>query len=202
MDVKKHFTSTLICVEISIHQYGCRVIQRIFEYCLPNEKDVILQEIYERIHELCKDQYGNYVIQNIVEKIKENDTIFTSLKGKVYEYSRHKFASNVIEKCLALGKKGQIDAMVKEIIDLDDKNNEVLTTLVKDKYGNYVVQKMIEMGDIKLKEILIRKISKTQALKRKDGFAKHVIGLIEKMGLTSFVDQSSQDTFMNKSKKY
>ena len=188
--------------QISIHQYGCRVIQRIFEYCLPNEKDVILQEIYERIHELCKDQYGNYVIQNIVEKIKENDTIFTSLKGKVYEYSRHKFASNVIEKCLALGKKGQIDAMVKEIIDLDDKNNEVLTTLVKDKYGNYVVQKMIEMGDIKLKEILIRKISKTQALKRKDGFAKHVIGLIEKMGLTSFIDQSSQDTFMNKSKKY
>lgn len=177
--------------QLSIHQYGCRVIQRIFEYCTQKEKNIILQEIYERINELCMDQYGNYVIQNIVEKIKENGKVFEALKGKIYEYSKHKFASNVIEKCLSVGTREQINLIVQEIIEFDNRNNEVLFTLVKDKYGNYVVQKMIEVADLNAKEILVKKINNSQALKKRDGFSKHVISLIEKMGLASLLDQNS-----------
>jgi hypothetical protein len=61
--------------------------------------------------------------------------------------------------------------------------------MVRDKYGNYVVQKMIEYSDQKTKEMIIKKISTSQALKKRDGFcknwanvAKHVINFIEKMG--------------------
>ena len=177
--------------QLSIHQYGCRVIQRIFEYCTQKEKNIVLQEIYERINELCMDQYGNYVIQNIVEKIKDNGKVFEALKGRVYEYSKHKFASNVIEKCLSVGTREQTNLLVQEIIEFDNRNNEVLFTLVKDKYGNYVVQKMIEVAELKAKEILVKKINNSQALKKRDGFSKHVISLIEKMGLASLLDQNS-----------
>ena len=61
--------------------------------------------------------------------------------------------------------------------------------MVKDKYGNYVVQKMIEFSNQKTKELIIKKICTSQALKKRDGFciiwlnlAKHVINFIEKMG--------------------
>ena len=175
--------------QLSVHQYGCRAIQRIFEYCTEKEKNAVLKEIYPSVNELCIDQYGNYVIQNIIEKIKNNQIIYDSLKGKIYEYSIHKYASNVIEKCLALGKKDQIGQIVTEVIEQDNKNNDVLLSLVRDKFGNYVVQKMIEVGDMKSKEILVKKIVSSQVLKKRDGFSKHVISMIEKLGLAQLLDQ-------------
>jgi hypothetical protein len=68
--------------------------------------------------------------------------------------------------------------------------------MVRDKYGNYVVQKLIEFSDNYLKQSIIQRIVSSQALRKKDGFckclylmilfkilAKYVIGFIEKMGL-------------------
>ena len=178
--------------QLSIHQYGCRAIQRIFEYCTKEEKECVLLEVFTSINELCLDQYGNYVIQNIVEKLRDrNQPIYHSIKGKVYDYSIHKFASNVIEKCLELGTKEQIAVIVSEIIEQDNINNDILLSLVRDKFGNYVVQKMIEVADMQSKESLVKKIIKTQVLKKRDGFSKHVMNMIEKLGLASLLDQSS-----------
>ena len=44
--------------------------------------------------------------------------------------------------------------------------------MVKDKYGNYVVQKMIEAADNKTKELIIKRIINSQTLKKRDGFCK------------------------------
>jgi hypothetical protein len=44
--------------------------------------------------------------------------------------------------------------------------------MVKDKYGNYVVQKMIEVADGKTKENIIKRIISSQSLKKRDGFCK------------------------------
>ena len=49
--------------------------------------------------------------------------------------------------------------------------------MVRDKYGNYVVQKMIEYSDQKTKEMIIKKISTSQALKKRDGFCKFIFNL-------------------------
>ena len=179
--------------QLSIHQYGCRVIQRIFEYCTDEEKDIVLKETYERINELCLDQYGNYVIQNIIEKIKDNEKIYDGIQGKIFDYSIHKFASNVVEKCLSLGNKFQTQRIVNEIIEQDNKTNNALLTLVKDKYGNYVIQKMIEVADMESKEILVKRITSSQILKKRDGFSKHVMGMIEKSGFSSLLEQNNNN---------
>jgi hypothetical protein len=42
--------------------------------------------------------------------------------------------------------------------------------MVRDKYGNYVVQKLIEVADYKMKENMVRRIINSQALKKRDGF--------------------------------
>jgi hypothetical protein len=44
--------------------------------------------------------------------------------------------------------------------------------MVKDKYGNYVVQKMIEVADNKTKENIVKRIISSQSLKKRDGFCK------------------------------
>ena len=174
--------------ELSIHQYGCRVIQKIYDYSNDDAKLKILDEIYEKYTEICQDQYGNYVIQNILHKMQKgtcDNKFFEALKGKVYEYSLHKFASNVIEACLGVGNEKQVKDIVKEMLiqDEESEDNEVIVNLVKDKYGNYVIQKMIEVSDKEDKEIIIQRIVNLQAMKKRDGFSKHVMNFIEKMGL-------------------
>ena len=183
--------------QLSIHQYGCRAIQRIFEFCTEEEKSAVLKEIYPIVNDLCIDQYGNYVIQNIVEKIKDNQIIYDSITGKIYNYSIHKYASNVIESCLSLGNKKQVEKIVKEIIEQDDHNSDVLISLVRDKFGNYVVQKMIEVSEMKSKEILVKKIVSSQVLNKRDGFSKHVIMMIEKLGLTQLLHQEGMNNNSN-----
>jgi pumilio RNA-binding family len=73
---------------------------------------------------------------------------------------------------LNYGYPTQKNEIIGEIMMIDDQTNESLLALVKDKYGNYVVQKMIEVADHKTKEIIIKRIISSQALKKRDGFCK------------------------------
>lgn len=50
-----------------MHAYGCRVIQRILEHCIDDQKRVILEEIKDSFCVLIQDQYGNYVIQHVLK---------------------------------------------------------------------------------------------------------------------------------------
>lgn len=108
---------------------------------------------------------------------------YINLRGKLYIYIKKK--SNVIEKCLSFGNSSQKRQIIEEIITKDDKTNDSLLAMVKDKYGNYVVQKMIEAADQKTKESIIKRIITSQTLKKRDGFSKHVISFIEKMGFSA-----------------
>ena len=64
---------------------------------------------------------------------------------------------------------------------LDDEKKDCIFTLTKDKFGNYVVQKMIEYSDKKKKKNIIDRILSNPGIKKKEGFTKHVINLIEKI---------------------
>ena len=93
---------------------------------------------------------------------------------------------------MSFGNLNQRKEIIDEIIDKDDLVNDSLLAMVKDKYGNYVVQKMIEVADIKTKENIVKRIISSQSLKKRDGFcnfiiniAKHVINFIEKMGFSA-----------------
>ena len=99
--------------------------------------------------------------------------------------SVHKFGSNVIEKALSYGSPAQRSDIISEIISKDDMVHDSLLNMVKDKFGNYVVQKMIEYSDQKTKDNIIKRIISSQSLKKRDGFSKHVINFIEKMGYSA-----------------
>lgn len=50
------------------------------------------------------------------------------------DYTCHKFASNVIEKCILNASFDQLELIVTEI-----KEDEKLEKMVGDKFGNFVV---------------------------------------------------------------
>jgi transcriptional regulator of NAD metabolism len=158
------------------------------------EKQKLSKEINKIIIDLCQDQYGNYVIQHILEtrKGQKCEEIFKALENKVYEMSIHKYASNVIERCLHFGSKEEKDRLIDEVILKGDKMHNSLISLVKDKFGNYVVQKMIEYSDKDKKDEIVKKILSSEILRKKDGYTKHVLSYIENLGypINNSIDSS------------
>lgn len=118
----------------------------------------------------------------------DKNKIVKSIKGKVIELSNHKFASNVVEKCLEYGS----DKDKKEIIDeflesnYEDEHgfqlNGALYQMMKDRYGNYVIQKCIEVSKGKQRDILLKKITAcANVLRKQANYSRHVYNFIEKM---------------------
>jgi len=173
-------------IYLSKHQYGCRVIQKLFKYCSNEEIKKMLNEIYNHINELILDKYGNYVIQFILENNKENDDlneIYQAISGNIYNYSLHKFASNVIEKALNKGNEKQRKDIINEIISLDEVKKGIVISMVQDKFGNYVIQKIIEYSEPLIKQKIINKILKEENILKSEGFSKHVINYIQNINV-------------------
>jgi len=167
--------------ELATHPYGCRVIQRVFEHCTEEQTKPLMLELHKNTISLIQDQYGNYVIQHILEKgnVKDKSEIIKKVHGKLLQMSKHKFASNVVEKCVINGTKNDRQTFINEIIQTKPDGSSPLLAMIKDQYANYVVQKMIEVGDSEQKELLISHIKPHIQTIKKYNYGKHLIQKID-----------------------
>ncbi|CAK7337522.1 unnamed protein product [Dovyalis caffra] len=166
---------------LSMHPYGCRVIQRVLEHCADElQCQFIVDEILESVCILAQDQYGNYVTQHVLERGKsyERCQIISKLSGHIVPLSQHKFASNVVEKCLEYGGATEREIIIQEILGQNEGNDNLLT-MMKDQYANYVVQKILDTStDIQRAMLLNRIRTHVHALK-KYTYGKHIVARFE-----------------------
>ncbi|XP_034383728.1 pumilio homolog 2 isoform X4 [Cyclopterus lumpus] len=196
---------------LSTHPYGCRVIQRILEHCTQEQTLPILEELHQHSEQLgqkyqgvslemtpktyytvsrdalFKDQYGNYVIQHVLEHGRPEDKskIVAEVRGKVLVLSQHKFASNVVEKCVIHSSRAERALLIDEVCCQKDGPHSALYTMMKDQYANYVVQRMIDMAEPAQRKIIMHKIRPHIATLRKYTYGKHILAKLEKYYMKS-----------------
>jgi len=176
--------------QLATHPYGCRVIQRILEHHsdqavferrfeVSGPPPYIVNELLHYGLNLLQDQYGNYVIQHLLVYGKPSDRaeIAKQVRGKILQFSQHKFASNVIEKCVQYGNDEQRRWLIDEICA--DPNG--LEIMMKDQYANYVVQKILDVCDVDQREHLINQIRPHIVSLKKYTYGKHIIARLEKL---------------------
>lgn len=131
---------------LSVNGYGCRVIQRLLEKVPEPQRRFIFQELHAEGKKLITDSYGNYVVQHVIEHGLPEDRakIVTLIKASYLEFSKHKFASNVVERCLTCGDDEQRKGLVDAFVSTDQHGENSLLNLLRDGYGNYVIQKLLE----------------------------------------------------------
>ncbi|XP_073121715.1 pumilio homolog 4 [Henckelia pumila] len=173
-------------VNLSTHAYGCRVIQRVLEYCGDTKnQQIIMDEIMSSVCNLALDQFGNYVIQHVLQhgKPHERAEIIRKLAGQIVKMSQQKYASNVIEKCLTFGAPEERKLLVNEILGTTDEN-EPLQAMMKDQFGNYVVQRVLETCDDQSRELILSRIKVHLNTLKKYTYGKHIVSLVEKLVAT------------------
>ena len=188
--------------KLSSHPFACRVVQRMLEHCTEEQKsESLLPAIVEKTTELAINQFGNYVVQHSLqygsEKYKKQ--ILRELATEITSLATHKFASNVIEKCMAYcgreEKKIMIDKMLgKRSVSSDSvleqeedgteemkANEDYLPKLMSDQYANYVVQKLLEICDDDQFDEFLSRIREHLPEMKKYTYGKHIVAHVERI---------------------
>ena len=131
-------------VLISMHKHGCCVLQKCIERAAPKEQHQLFSLLLYHCKELIIDQCGNYIIQFMITlNIEEiNLNVAEQLSDDIENYSKQKYSSNVVEKCLECGTDQICDKIIKALLAA-----ECIVSLLLDKFGNYVVQKALQRAD-------------------------------------------------------
>ena len=112
------------------------------------------------------------------------------VQSHLLDFSQHKFASNVVEKCLQYASKRDRDEMIWTIINVtfdlanpvDAKTGHcVLESMVRDPYANYVVQKVIDVSDERQRGAIMRYVKENIVQLRRYTYGKHIIVRLEKI---------------------
>ncbi|KAI9719873.1 MAG: mRNA binding protein puf3 [Chrysothrix sp. TS-e1954] len=168
---------------LSKHKYGCRVVQKMLKYCQSATQARVLREIHACSKGLISDEYGNYVPQHVIEHGNEKDRelIITVVMDNLIEFSRQKYASNVVEKCITFGTDQIRHDMLQHISSRDCRGESNLPLVLKDNYGNYVIQSLLDHLNDTDYVVLIRMIEPDIARDRRMNMSKQAENVARKM---------------------
>ena len=140
---------------LATHRHGCCILQRLLDGPDKKLKNNLIDNLVENCFVLIIDQFGNYVIQSILllNNTKASGAIALKISDNIQYYSKHRYSSNVIEKCFDFCGKKERKILVQKVC-----SPEVIADLILDEHGNYVVQKALYYADQKEKEFILNNI--------------------------------------------
>ena len=141
--------------ELCTHRHGCCVIQKYLETKDPTMIPGLLDKLIEDCLLLIIDQFGNYVIQTILlmgEK-KYGNRLAEKISSNVVFYAKHKYSSNVVEKCF-----DYCDGIYLKNLMNNVQRKDNLIKLILDEHGNYVVQKVLSLSSLKKQKAMLTTI--------------------------------------------
>ncbi|CAA9986982.1 mRNA-binding protein PUF2, putative [Plasmodium knowlesi strain H] len=137
---------------LSLHTYGCRLIQKSLESLCNEYRSKIFKQLQNDLITYICHQNGNHVIQKCIEVLPSGhiDTIISNIEEYLPFLSSHAYGCRIVQRIYEVGNTNQInrlnDKIVKKIY------------LIKNRYGNYVIQKCFEHSDDTVRFIITDEI--------------------------------------------
>ena len=141
-------------VKISVQPYSCSALQKCIDIGNEIQSQKLLENISEHSMFLILNQFGNYVIQFVISKniTDINDKILEGFIDNIIFLAKQKYSSNVIEKCFDYCSNKMKERIINQL-----SGETIIRDLLKDMYGNYVLQKTLSMiQDSKKKQFFLQ----------------------------------------------
>ena len=132
----------------NIHQLSqdangiCLVKKYIANNTVHENKIKISNVLIDKCLSIAQNPYGNYAIQYVLEEWKSEDCgeIIDIIIDNIFELSKQKFSSNVVEKTIELIDVTRKEKIISKILD-----ENCINVLIRNKFGKYVVQKTFKL---------------------------------------------------------
>ncbi|KAL7489874.1 hypothetical protein ACHAW6_015596 [Cyclotella cf. meneghiniana] len=167
---------------LSLHRFGCRVVQRCLEFGTKKQISSILEAITPFNEIIVGDMYGNYVVQQAIVTggdVYRNSVIKTLTRedGSLCRLSKQKYASNVVERVLQHGSIKQKEFIVKELLKANGKSGVCsVVGMAQDRFANYVIQKALESApEGEHKQKLVEELDRHRDELMKSSYAKYIV---------------------------
>merc|ERR1719229_123403 len=171
-------------MELSRHQYGCRVVQKAMD-CV--DKSAMIPLIKEldtpRVKQLIVDMNSNHVIQKVLGlglKYEHVKFIIDEIECDIFEYAKHIFGCRIVQSIINQYGHVQDKALIKRHFVNGKNADEAVLELCKQRYSNYVIQDILQLrfGDDDcsvVKNQIIKKIFKNVWNLSKNKFGSNVV---------------------------
>ena len=138
--------------DLCTHRHGCCVIQKYLETRDQSMLPALIDKLIEDSKLLIIDQFGNYVIQTILLMGDRNygNKLAEKISSNIVFYAKHKYSSNVVEKCF-----DYCDGMYLKTLINNVQMKDNLIKLMLDEHGNYVVQKVLSLCNLKKQKAML-----------------------------------------------
>eukprot|EP00698_Gefionella_okellyi_P001989 TRINITY_DN1186_c1_g1_i1.p1 TRINITY_DN1186_c1_g1~~TRINITY_DN1186_c1_g1_i1.p1 ORF type:complete len:539 (-),score=95.59 TRINITY_DN1186_c1_g1_i1:95-1711(-) len=130
----REVTSEIIAISLDMH--GTRAVQKIIESVRTvEEAQLIRHALQSSVVPLIKDLNGNHVIQRCLHHLgaAHNQFIFDAVAAHCVEVATHRHGCCVLQRCIDYATSEQKMQLIAQI-------SVNARTLVRDPFGNYVVQ--------------------------------------------------------------
>ncbi|KAJ1670447.1 hypothetical protein GGF38_001520 [Coemansia sp. RSA 25] len=176
------------CCDVATHRHGCCVFQRCIDFAAERQKNQLVDVIISQALQLVQDPFGNYVVQYVLDLnvAAFSEPLIRKFVGHICGLSVQKFSSNVMEKCIRIASPATRKMLVAPLLQ-----REKLDMLMRDSYGNYVVQTALDFADQYQRLDIIEAIIPLLPLIRHTPYGKRIYIKLQRDGFVSAVPSAA-----------
>ena len=141
---------------VATDHHGLRVFKAVLCVRRPAELTRLFKQVARMTMKLVENQYGNYSLQAVLDVAPPGvrTNIKVKMEGKYMRLSKQKFSSNVVEKCLKQSSCHWRTIIIRELIA-----QPAVAELLRDRYGNYVLQTALSVANAQQVSEIVRAIT-------------------------------------------
>ena len=162
---------------LAMNRHGCCVVQNYFTLYSGELLERFVKKLIANCLMLIIDQFGNYVIQSILlmKNVVYGNEITEKIIENVCYYAKHKYSSNVVEKCFEY-----CDGLTRQKLICSLIKSEVIGELMFDEHGNYIIQKALACSDAETQKIILRAVLPQFTKLKELHFGERIISRLSK----------------------
>ena len=154
--------------ELCIDMYGVCVVKKFINntnnqiYC-----NILIKNIFINFYKIAKNNYGNYAIQNLIDKFYKNENFMNYLLNLIFynninnflDISINRFGSHIVEYFISKLGKSKKKKIFLDIFGAISNGNLIIKTIYFNKYGKYVINKLLIGFEFEEKNYFIMKLN-------------------------------------------
>ena len=169
-DIKEEFT------KYSNNRQGCLLIENLFPLGNEFQRQNLLQVILEKYNELIVDKYGHYIFKFLLYKVENGEKyyslIFNKIINDIKAYTNNKYSSVIIERLLDCSNENIKNIIITKLC----QNENDIVELICHSYGNYVLQKIINVTkDNQVLNLIYKTVMKNKNSMYKLSYGKKIM---------------------------
>ena len=162
--------------KFAYNRQGCIVIQKLLPLGNEQQQQNILDIILNQFDQLILDKYGHYLFKYLLYQAENGEKYYSLIYNKMInslkQYINNKYSSVVIERLLDSTNKNIKESIINKICS----NEKDVVELAYHPYGNYVLQKIINVNkDNNTLEMMYKTIMKNQNSLVKLSYGKRIL---------------------------